>query len=338
MSDVLVALLKEGGGVNRSPLVEGLRAAGLTVWWDGDFAGGEHRHRIASELEAARCVVAVWTTTSVGPAGALVQDVADQAQKRSILLPVLLDPVTQPLGFRQIQPLDLVRWNGRPRHGRFKKLVAAVRAIVGGHQRVPPRVGRRLLRRVAGAAISLAILLPVLSFFSDLHELLAPVCQVAGVRAACASWGLGGVPTPAEEKAWAALEPGDCSALRAHLARFPDGGYAEEAKGKLLAMQTEVTERWETQEPSPVIRVLAEHKPFPSLAEAQADALVRAAADAELACAPYKSLDFYRLRAAAAKVVKWDCEPSRGGFICGFDGQAICKVAARKREQREVCR
>jgi hypothetical protein len=336
MSDVLVASLKEEEA-RVAPLVEGLRAAGLAVWWDGDLAGGEHRHTIASELEAARCVLVVWTTASVGPAGALVQDVADQAKERGILLPVLLDPVTQPLGFRQIQPLDLVRWNGRPRHGRFKKLVAAVRAIVGRHQRVPPREGRRFLRWLAGA-VSLAVLLNMLSFFSDAHEILSPVCQVPGVRAACARWGLGGVPTPAEEAAWAARKPGDCAALREHLARFPGGCYAEEAKGRLLAMQTEVTERWEAQEHSPVIRVLAEHKPFPSLAEAQADALVRAAADAELACAPYKSSDFYRLRAAAAKVVKWDCGPSRGGFICGFDGQAICTVEARKREHREVCR
>lgn len=335
MSDVLVASLKEEARI--APLVEGLRAAGLSVWWDGDLAGGEHREqRIASELTAARCVVVVWTTASVGPAGALVQDVADQAKERGILLPVLFDQVTQPLGFRQIQPLDLVRWNGRPRHGRFKKLVAAARAIIAGNQKAQPRAERRFLRWLAGA-FSVAVLLPMLSFFSDIHEILAPVCQVPGVRAACAHWGLGGVPTPAEEAAWTARKPGDCSALREHLARFPNGGYVEEAKGKLLAVRTEVTERWEAQEHPLPLHVYAADKPLPSQEAAQADALARSGTAADLVCAPYK-LGGYRLRAATAKVVEWRCSPSRSGFLCGFDGQAICQVEARTREQREVCR
>jgi hypothetical protein len=338
MSDVLVASpIEEGARV--APLVDGLRAAGFSIWWDGDLAGGEHRQqKITSELAAARCVVVVWTTASVGPAGELVQDVASRAKERGILLPVRLDRVTEPLGFGQIRSLDLTRWNGRPRNRRFKEVVAAARAIVAGNLRPRPATEHRLLRRLAGITVSLAILLPLLSFFSDVHEILAPACQVVGVRAVCARWGIGGVPTPAEEMAWAARKEGDCSALRAYLVRFPGGGHAEEAQRKLLAAQTKVTERWEAQEHSPVLRVLAEHKPFSSQAEAQADALVRAAADAELVCAPYKSLEYYRLRAATAKVVKWACEPSRGGFICGFDGQAICKVEARKREHREVCR
>lgn len=337
MSDVLVASLSEEG-TRVAPLVTGLRAAGLSVWWDGDLAGGEHRQqRIASELEAARCVVVVWSAASVGPAGELVQDVAARAKTRGILLPVRLDRVAEPLGFGQIRSLDLSRWNGKPRNRRFKEVVAAARAIVAGHPRSQPRVEPRLLRRLAGVTISLALLLPALSFVSDLHEILEPVCQVAGIRAVCARWGLGGVPTPAEEAAWAARKPGDCSALGEHLARFPNGGYAEEAKGKLLAAQTEVTERWEAQEHSLVLIVPAEHKPLPSEAEARADALARAGAEAELVCAGYKA-GSYQLRAATAKVVEWNCDPSRGGFICGFKGQAVCQVEARKREQREVCR
>jgi hypothetical protein len=336
MSDVLVVSLSEEGS-RVAPLVAGLRAAGLSVWWDGDLAGGAHRQQtIASELEAARCVVVVWTTASVGPAGELVQDVAARAKARGILLPVRLDPVTEPLGFGQIRSLDLVRWNGRPRNRRFKEVVAAARAIVSGNLRPQPWAERRLLRWLAGAMVSLP-LLALLGFFSDLLGILGPICRVPGVHGICAHWGLGGVPTPAEEEAWTARKPGDCSALREHLARFPDGGHAEEAERRLLAAKTEVTEHWQAEEHLLPLTVRATYEPLPSPAEARADALARAPVDAELVCAGYKA-GSYRLRASTAKVVEWRCSPSRGGFVCGFDGQAICQVEARTREQREICR
>jgi TIR domain len=86
MSDILLASLP-GEAARVAPLAAGLRAAGLSVWWDADLAAGEDRQQvIAEKLAAARCVIAVWTVASVGPAGALVQDVAARALARRVLL------------------------------------------------------------------------------------------------------------------------------------------------------------------------------------------------------------------------------------------------------------
>jgi hypothetical protein len=339
VSDVLVVSMS-GEKERVAPLVKGLKAAGLSVWWDGDLAAGEHRQQsIAAELAVARCVVVVWTTASVGPAGEVVQDVAARAKARGILLPVRLDRVTEPLGFGQIQSLDLVRWNGRPRNRRFQEVAAAARTIVSGKTLPPGQRTGRLLRRLAGGTIFVTVFLALLSFFSDVQSILAPVCRVAGVRTVCSRWGLGGVPTPAEETAWVARVPGDCTALRAYLSRFPNGAYAEEAGRKLLAAETAVTERWRAaEEQRPQLRVRPTFDPLASEKAARADALARAAADAEeLACAGYKA-GLFRLLDVAVEVRNWDCSPRHGGFVCGFDGLAVCRVQARTLERREICR
>jgi hypothetical protein len=260
---------------------------------------------------------------------------AARAKERGILLLVHLDQVDAPLGFGQIQSLDLIQWNGRPRNRRFKQVVATVRAMVSGKPKPEVQNAHSLRRWLAGAAVALA--LPLMSFFSDAHELLAPVCQIPGVHAACSRWGLGGVPTPEEEAAWTSRKPGDCSVLREHLRRFPDGAYASEAEHRLHAFETESVERWQAKEWPLPLHVYAADEPLPSQEAAKADALARSGVDADGVCAGYKAAG-YRLRAATAKVVKWQCSPSRGGFLCGFDGQAVCQVEVPAREQREVCR
>jgi TIR domain len=337
MTDVLVASLREEGA-RVTPIVEGLRAAGLSVWWEGDLAAGEHRQqKITNELAAAKCVVVVWTAASVSPAGELVQDVAVRAKERGLLVPVRLDRVTEPLGFGQIRSLDLARWNGKPRHRRFKQVVAAVRAVAAGQPQPQARTETGWLRWTARMTVVLAVLLPLLSFFSDLHEVQASVCRVAGVRALCARWQLGGVATPEEEEAWAARRPGDCAALREHLARFPDGVHAEEAHRRLLAAETETTERWGPQVQRLPLTVRSTREPLAGEEAARADALVRAGEEARLVCAGFNEGPF-RLRTATAEVREWHCSPRQGGAVCGFDGWAVCHVEARTLEQRDICR
>ena len=63
-----------------APLVACLRAAGLTVWWDADIPGGATwRPELIRHLDAAGCVIVVWTERSVSIAGEFVVEEAERA-------------------------------------------------------------------------------------------------------------------------------------------------------------------------------------------------------------------------------------------------------------------
>ena len=121
-----------------SPLVDALKADGFSVWWDAHIGGGEvWRESIETELNAAKCVIVVWSEMSVGAAGRFVRDEATRAQRRDVYLPVRIDPVDMPLGFGETQALSLIGWKGDRDDPRWRQTVAAVRAVVARLPRPP---------------------------------------------------------------------------------------------------------------------------------------------------------------------------------------------------------
>lgn len=138
MADVFISYKREDFD-RVQPLAESLTAEGFTTWWDVQIPGGAAwRQAIEQELDRARCVVVVWSARSVESAGEFVQDEASHARKRGVYLPIRIDPVPPPLGFRQIQVLSLVGWDGRRQAADFIALAASVRAMVSGRD-VSPR-------------------------------------------------------------------------------------------------------------------------------------------------------------------------------------------------------
>jgi TolB-like protein len=132
MADVFVSYKREDRSRVR-PLVDALTAEGLSVWWDVGIEGGAAwRESIQQALDEARCVIVVWTLSSVGAAGEFVHDEAGAAKSRGVYLPVVIDDVLPPLGFRQVQALSLVGWRGRRVDHRFRELVATARTIIAG--------------------------------------------------------------------------------------------------------------------------------------------------------------------------------------------------------------
>jgi len=130
MADVFLSYKTEDRARVR-PLVQALVAEGLTVWWDQHIEGGAAwREQIQSELDAAACVLVVWSTLSVGPLGRFVQDEASRADRRGVYLPIAIDDVHPPLGFGQHQVIDLVGWRSARRDPRFVSLLGAIRAVM----------------------------------------------------------------------------------------------------------------------------------------------------------------------------------------------------------------
>jgi len=110
-----------------APLVRALETDGVSVWWDAHIGGGdEWRQTILRHLEAAKCVLVVWSKRSVGPGGNFVRDEAARALKRKTYLPVRIDMVDPPLGFGEMQALDLTGWKGDTSDPRYAAVLAAL--------------------------------------------------------------------------------------------------------------------------------------------------------------------------------------------------------------------
>ena len=131
MPDVFVSYKKSDADRVR-PLVAHIRAAGLDVWWDeGIQPSTSWRAEIAKQLNAAKCVVAVWTQDSVDhEQGSWVMEEATHGLSRKVLAPVRLDLVTPPLGFGEVQYADLAAWSGAADDPRLQHFLGVVQAIV----------------------------------------------------------------------------------------------------------------------------------------------------------------------------------------------------------------
>ncbi|MCH8614492.1 TIR domain-containing protein, partial [Sphingomonas sp. SM33] len=147
------------------PLIEALEAEGLSVWWDVHIGGGANwREDIEDHLDAAKCVIVVWTKRSVSREGNFVRDEAARAQRRGIYLPVRLDAVDPPLGFGEAQALSLIGWRGDVADPRFASVVTSARNIMAGkalpggrHAPRSPKLSRRLALGGGIGAIAAAV-------------------------------------------------------------------------------------------------------------------------------------------------------------------------------------
>ena len=112
------------------PLITALKALGWSVFWDQTIpAWMTPRHVISREIQNCRAVLVVWSQRSVKLT--YVQEEAERGNARNILLPLLLDAVDIPLGFRNRQTADLTHWDGSPEAPVFRRLVRAILQIPG---------------------------------------------------------------------------------------------------------------------------------------------------------------------------------------------------------------
>ncbi|AUB80546.1 SUMF1/EgtB/PvdO family nonheme iron enzyme [Candidatus Thiodictyon syntrophicum] len=112
------------------PIARALESLGYGVWWDADLrAGRRFDEEIERALAAARCVLVVWTATSVQRQW--VRAEAAEALDANKLVPVFLEPVKPPLYFRHVHGVDLGGWDGRPEHGGFQRLRRDIAELAG---------------------------------------------------------------------------------------------------------------------------------------------------------------------------------------------------------------
>ena len=153
MADLFVSYSREDKA-RAADIVHLLEDHGWDVFWDQELRSGTLWPKVLEEeLKQARCLVALWTTTSIESRWVRIE--AYEALQSEKLVPVLLDNVRPPFEFRQTQMFDLIGWNGDRSDSRLSQLLADLTALVkapGTHgpvQRpvqivVPPTLQRKI--------------------------------------------------------------------------------------------------------------------------------------------------------------------------------------------------
>jgi hypothetical protein len=119
------------------PLIRALEAQGWTVWWDPEIQwGGTFDEVIEAELTKAHCVIVAWSKVST--ASKWVKEEARTANEAGKLVPILLDAIKPPFGFRDIQAGDLSGWNNNRDAPAFLRLCSTVRAKLPATTPQPP--------------------------------------------------------------------------------------------------------------------------------------------------------------------------------------------------------
>src|SRR5580698_11105586 len=89
-----------------SGLVAEIEAIGYSVWWDRQIGVGNAFDReIEKAIDEARCIVVVWSKTSVE--SEWVRTEANEGLVKGILVPVAIETVRPPLAFRMLQTIDI---------------------------------------------------------------------------------------------------------------------------------------------------------------------------------------------------------------------------------------
>ncbi len=106
-------------------IVSALEAQDLTVWWDGLVEGGhEFADKIEQALSSSDVVVVLWSPASIH--SHWVRDEAATGRDRGRLVPVTVENAEPPLGFRQIQHIDLTKWRGGRSAPEIEQLYRAI--------------------------------------------------------------------------------------------------------------------------------------------------------------------------------------------------------------------
>jgi hypothetical protein len=150
VSDIFISYAREDRERVKT-IAKALAASGWTVWWDPEIPLGKvYRDVIQEALDAARCIVVVWSKASIRSNWVIEE--AEEGHRRNILVPILIDrELTIPLGLRSLQTADLTRRSQIAGSRVFGDVTANITRILdkphADPQKPPPRKPLRGLRR-----------------------------------------------------------------------------------------------------------------------------------------------------------------------------------------------
>ena len=184
MADIFVSYAREDES-RVQPIVEALETFGWSVFWDTRLLPGDHwPSELAKELDASRCVLVVWSLTSVdAKLHHWVREEAEVGRKKGTLVPVQIDVVEPPFGFRHFHAADLFDWQNNTDHKAFRQLIGVINSKIPSSL-VPPEYElateaepRHLLPTwmVTSIATAATLLLIIIGFIINSNIKIEPV-------------------------------------------------------------------------------------------------------------------------------------------------------------------
>jgi uncharacterized protein YbdZ (MbtH family) len=148
MADVFISYARADYTLVES-LVRFLETNGMRVWWDRTITAGERWDtEIETALDKARCVIVVWTKTSVN--SRWVRTEAAEGLERGILIPLIAHGVIQPLPFKLIQAIDLDEWIRDGKQSPLNSVRSAIEKILQTDNETAPKPS---VYRAAGGTV-----------------------------------------------------------------------------------------------------------------------------------------------------------------------------------------
>lgn len=115
-----------------------LTEAGWSVWWDRRIPAGESwRSMLEEALQGMRCMIVLWTARSIE--SDWVFEEASEGRRQDKLIPVMLEDVRPPPGFREIQAADLTGWDGTAEFEGWRLLLADLENLLGPPTAATPK-------------------------------------------------------------------------------------------------------------------------------------------------------------------------------------------------------
>ncbi len=130
MADVFISYKREDVAIVEQ-MVACLQQQGLSVWYDASMQAGEtFTDVIQRELKAAKCVLVLWSSRSVG--SRWVNAEAHHGLEHQRLVSCKIETCNPPPPFNIIHHSDLTRWQGDCEDFHWVLVRDAVQVIVGG--------------------------------------------------------------------------------------------------------------------------------------------------------------------------------------------------------------
>lgn len=191
----------------------------------------------------------------------------------------------------------------------------------------------RFRRRAAIVSAGLGLCVLVLVPPKAIIQTTASLCTWGPLQPSlgdtCGAMGVPGVADKEERlRGTAALEAGDCAALRQILHEFPDGPYAAKAEKRIARETSELSTAWIARDERVRLQYVSTGNDFPTSDEAKEDAAARAAQDAMSACLPTSARR--RTLSAAVTNAQPNCYAVDNEHFCALKFEVVCRVETRE--------
>ena len=319
-------------------LAEGLRSQRYRVVLVDHAGGGVPEDLGEQDVMLAACLRTHEPADHVGLAS-----ITGAATEQQRLICVLLQKTKLPNALQGAPRIDLVNWRGSTKNVYFQDLLAAIWAIrCRAPQPKPKGPFRRFVVRAIGGLGFLSLTSTVLAFVLNVLSVQNTVCSFGPLQPElsdiCGALEFGGKPTRDERLAWEGLPRGSCEALAAHIRSYPQGAYHDEAADLIEAAVVTQKERWVPETKRLSMFIGPDGPASVDQSSARAAAVSRASQKARRLCSGFAATaETYRILSSRTSAETWQCKEYSSGFVCGFEGEAVCQVQVRTLSETRRC-